>query len=73
MGVAPTGKLITVSGISIIRIANSKIAEEWTSRDDLGMMQQLGLARHRHWQGALSLHPGCPVEPNHSTTSEGRA
>ncbi len=42
-GVPPTGKLITVSGMSIIRIANGKIAEEWTSRDDLSMMQQLGL------------------------------
>lgn len=34
---------MTVTGISITRIANGKIVEEWTNRDDLGMMQQLGL------------------------------
>lgn len=44
MGVAPTGKQLTGTGISIVRIANGKIAEEWTSRDDLSIMQQLGIA-----------------------------
>ena len=29
MGVAPTGKVITVTGIAIYRILNSKIQEEW--------------------------------------------
>lgn len=43
MGVAPTDKQVTVTGISIIRVADGKIVEEWTNRDDLGMMQQLGL------------------------------
>ena len=42
MGIAATGKKVSVTGISIIRIANGKIAEEWLNWDALGMMQQLG-------------------------------
>jgi len=41
VGVAPTGKAITVAGILIYRIANGKIQEEWDYRDVLGLMQQL--------------------------------
>jgi steroid delta-isomerase-like uncharacterized protein len=43
MGLAPTGKQVSMTGISIIRIANGKIAEAWEEWDNLGMMQQLGL------------------------------
>ncbi len=42
MGIAPTGKQVTVTGISIFRIAGGKIVEEWAEMDMLGMMQQLG-------------------------------
>ena len=42
MGVAPSGKPIVVTGISIVRIAGGKIVEEWESFDQLGMMQQIG-------------------------------
>jgi len=42
MGILPTGKQVTVSGISIYRIASGKIVEEWDSYDNLGVMQQLG-------------------------------
>lgn len=42
MGIAPTGKQITMTGICILRIADGKIAEEWGEMDMLGMMQQLG-------------------------------
>ncbi len=41
--IAPTGKKVTVSGSTIVRISNSKIAEGWTNMDALGMMQQLGV------------------------------
>ena len=44
MGIAPTGKQVTVTGISIQRIANGKIMEEWSTYDMLGMLQQLGVA-----------------------------
>lgn len=42
-GIAPTGKNISLSGISIGRFANGKIAEEWANWDTLGMMKQLGI------------------------------
>ena len=42
MGIAPTGKGMTVTGISILHIVGGKIAEEWTEMDMLGVLQQLG-------------------------------
>jgi len=44
LGIAPTGKEITTEGISVLRVANGKIAENWVNWDALGLMQQLGLA-----------------------------
>lgn len=42
MGMPATGKQGTVTGITIDRIADGKIAESWTNWDTLGLMQQLG-------------------------------
>jgi steroid delta-isomerase-like uncharacterized protein len=42
MGIAPTGNRISMTGISIHRIFDGKIAEEWQEWDSLGLMQQLG-------------------------------
>jgi steroid delta-isomerase-like uncharacterized protein len=42
MGVDPTGKPISVDAISIFRVADRKITEEWTVWDALGMLQQVG-------------------------------
>lgn len=42
MGIAPTDKPVTVSGIGISCIARGKIAEEWDSYDALGILQQIG-------------------------------
>lgn len=41
-GLAPTGKPVVVSAVSIERIKDGKIVERWFSQDDLGLMQQLG-------------------------------
>ena len=41
--IPPTGNPYTVQHIHIFRIENGKIAEHWAARDDLGMMQQLGV------------------------------
>jgi len=41
MGIPPTGRRITITGISIHRFANDKFVESWASYDALGMMQQL--------------------------------
>lgn len=43
MGIAPTGKRVAMTGISITRIVNGKIVEAWEEWDSLGMMQQLGI------------------------------
>jgi steroid delta-isomerase-like uncharacterized protein len=43
MGIAPTGKQVTVSAINIIRVVNGKAIEEWLNNDDLGLLQQLGV------------------------------
>ena len=42
MGVAPTGKEMTVTGVVISRIIGGKFVEDWENYDTLGMMQQLG-------------------------------
>ncbi len=41
MGIPPTGKQATATGLSIFRVADGKIAEEWFLFDALGLMQQL--------------------------------
>jgi steroid delta-isomerase-like uncharacterized protein len=41
--VPPTHKAYTVQQIHIFRVRDGKIAEHWAVRDDLGLMQQLGL------------------------------
>jgi steroid delta-isomerase-like uncharacterized protein len=42
MGVSPTGRQVTITGVMITRISNGKIVEEWENYDALGMMRQLG-------------------------------
>jgi steroid delta-isomerase-like uncharacterized protein len=41
-GIAPTGKQINISGISIGRFDGGKVVEGWVNWDALGLMQQLG-------------------------------
>ena len=43
MGIAPTGKQVTTTGINIYRLANGKAVEGWTNFDGLGQLQQLGV------------------------------
>jgi steroid delta-isomerase-like uncharacterized protein len=42
-GLPAPGKKAELSGITIWRIADGKISEEWSAFDQLSMMQQLGL------------------------------
>jgi steroid delta-isomerase-like uncharacterized protein len=39
----PTGKRVRFSGVNIFRIREGKVAEIWNHRDDLGLMQQVGV------------------------------
>jgi len=40
-GIPPTGKKVTVVGISLLRFADGKVVEDWVSEDSLGLMQQI--------------------------------
>ena len=42
-GVVPTGKAMKVHHVHIFRIQNSQITEHYATRDDVAMVQQLGL------------------------------
>jgi len=45
LGVAPTGKKVTLRGISIHRLENGKIAEQWHQTSMLDLMQQFGVVK----------------------------
>jgi steroid delta-isomerase-like uncharacterized protein len=41
-GIAPTGKEVTVSGLTISTLERGRVVEQWTTWDRLGMLVQLG-------------------------------
>jgi steroid delta-isomerase-like uncharacterized protein len=43
MGMPPTGRAASVQHIHIFRVADGKLVEHWATRNDLGLMVQLGL------------------------------
>ena len=43
MGISPSGKRLHIRMITIHRIANNKIAEDWVLVESLGFFQQLGV------------------------------
>ncbi len=43
MGLPPTGKAITMTGIEIFRVKDGKITELWGEANLMGLMQQLGI------------------------------
>ena len=42
MGIAPSGKPVTVRAFTLQRFSGGKIAEDWAHYDALGMMRQIG-------------------------------
>jgi steroid delta-isomerase-like uncharacterized protein len=42
MGVPPTGREVTWTGILMFRIREGKIVDQWLEQDTMGLMQQLG-------------------------------
>ena len=42
-GIPPTGKRVSITGVSIDRIVAGKFVESWLYSDRLGLMQQLGV------------------------------
>ena len=45
MGIAPTGKRVAAQQSHWFRVVDGKLAEHWAVRDDLVMLQQLGVMR----------------------------
>lgn len=43
MGMPPSGKALTMSGTTTVRMKDGKIAERWANVDELGLLQQLGV------------------------------
>jgi predicted ester cyclase len=43
LGIPPTGKEVTVTGISLTLISNGKTVESWGEFDALGMLHQIGV------------------------------
>ena len=41
-GLAPTGRKVTLPGITILRFENGKCVERWSHADFLGLLAQLG-------------------------------
>ena len=42
LGLAPTGRAVTFTGISVYRIAGDQMQEAWVCYDTFGLLQQLG-------------------------------
>jgi len=56
-GLAPTGKVLTNTGIAIYRLADHKVVQSFTETDRLGALQQLGLV-----PASLGRPPGPPPQ-----------
>jgi steroid delta-isomerase-like uncharacterized protein len=41
MGIPATGKVVAFGGVTIFRMANCRIMEDWVFRDTLGLLRQL--------------------------------
>ena len=41
MGIPPNGKVVTIQGIAVHRIANGKLVEHWGVSDKLGFLHQM--------------------------------
>lgn len=57
LGIPPTGRQVTDSGTTTVRIEDGKIAEMWVNQDSLGLLQQLGVVRRpgpEGWGGTPS-------------------
>jgi steroid delta-isomerase-like uncharacterized protein len=53
LGLAPTGKTIHITGISILRVEGGKLIEGWQNWDMLGMLEQIqGIGKSATYIGA---------------------
>ena len=45
-GIAPTGRRVTTSGVTVHHLREGRIAETWLAFDNLSFLQQLGAVPH---------------------------
>jgi predicted ester cyclase len=43
VGIVPTGREVTFSGIDVLRISGDKVVERWSEYNALEAMQQMGV------------------------------
>jgi steroid delta-isomerase-like uncharacterized protein len=43
LDISPTGRRVVFSGVTIYRLVDGKIAEEWNTMDTLRLLQQMGV------------------------------
>jgi predicted ester cyclase len=41
LGVSPTGKRVSITGMNIKRVANGMVVEHWSNADQLGLLRQV--------------------------------
>ncbi len=72
MGETPTGREVTLRGVNIFRIADGKIVERWGHLDQLGLLQQLGLAPPTATRRDAVLTPSGPTDVLRMTAAHDR-
>ena len=45
VGIDPTGRAVEFEAMAFLRLEDGKVAERWTQLDQLGLMEQLGVAQ----------------------------
>lgn len=66
---APTGRRVNITGMSILRLAGGKIVETWDSNDALTMMRQLDFIAPKHPKGTGPVsRPAPPPRPARRNT-----
>lgn len=43
MGIPPTGRTVAYDYVHFLRLRDGKVVEQWSVRDDLTLMRQLGV------------------------------
>jgi steroid delta-isomerase-like uncharacterized protein len=44
LGIPPTGKAMSMPGLTLVRIVDGRVAESWVGNDVIGLLRQLGTA-----------------------------
>ncbi len=72
MGMAATGRRVTVSGMTLSRVDNGKIVEEWELLDQLSLYRQLGMVSMHPQTATQDIEePAMHIETNRHQASDG--